>query len=45
MDVPASSLSRQRHNSSTEKVVKFKIDLGLLFTAPDLVNEFQMIYL
>jgi len=28
-----------------EKVVKFKIKLGLLFTTPDLVNEFQMICL
>jgi len=35
-------LSKQRHNSRTEKVVNFVIVIGLPFMVPDLVYKFQL---
>jgi hypothetical protein len=40
----SSSYSKQGHNSSTYKVVKYEIELDLPFMVPDLVYKYQMIY-
>ena len=46
MNAPTSILSNKEHNSSMEKVVKSKIELGLLpFMISNLVHKFQMICL
>ena len=41
---PGSCHRKQRHNSTTEKVEKSEIELGLPFMVPDLVQRFQMIF-
>jgi hypothetical protein len=43
MDVSTSSLSKQEHNSRSEKVVTSEIEIGLPFTVPHQVYKFQMI--
>jgi hypothetical protein len=43
MDVSTSSLSKQEHNSRSEKEVKSEIEIGLPFTVPHQVYKFQMI--
>jgi hypothetical protein len=43
--IPLLLISKQGHNSRTEKVVKFEIKLGLPFMFPDLVQSWTLLKL